>query len=273
MLGNAVLRFFAASPGYSTVGTVRSAGVAHLLPKHDRTTIVSGVDVENADTIAGLFERCRPDVVINCVGVVKQLAEAGDPLTAIPINGLLPHRLLRLCKLVGARLVHISTDCVFSGSRGMYCEDDAPDATDLYGLSKLLGEVETPAITLRTSLIGPELGSAHGLLEWFLSQRDRAKGFTRAVFSGLPTVELARVIRDVILPREQLHGVYHVGAAPINKHDLLCMIAGVYGKLTVIEPDGTLVIDRSLDATRFREVTGYVAPSWPELIKAMHEYG
>jgi dTDP-4-dehydrorhamnose reductase len=207
------------------------------------------------------------------IGLVKQLTEADDPLAAIPINSLLPHRLVRLCRTAGARLIHVSTDCVFSGSKGMYHEGDVADANDLYGRSKFLGEVDDPrAVTLRTSIVGPELNTAHGLVSWFLSQKGRVKGFTRAVFSGLPTVELARVMRDFIIPRPDLHGVYHVSAEPINKYELLSLIASVYGSSVDIVPDGELVIDRSLDSTRFRKVTGYYPPPWSELVRVMKEF-
>lgn len=273
MLGNAVLRYFANSPGFAIVGSVRSSGALGLLPKALHGQIICGVDVENMDSLLQLFARVRPDVVINCIGLVKQLAAGSDPLAAIPMNSLLPHRLLRVCKVARARLVHVSTDCVFAGTKGMYREEDAADATDLYGRSKFLGEVDDPqAVTLRTSYIGPELGSGHGLLSWFLSQRGRVKGFTQAIYSGLPTVELARVMRDFVIPRPDLSGVLHVSAAPINKYELLSLIGRVYGASIDIEPDSTLVIDRSLDSTRFREFTGYVAPPWPELVRAMHEF-
>jgi dTDP-4-dehydrorhamnose reductase len=274
MLGNAVLRWFSKSPGYSVQGSVRSSSSMSLLPKAMHEKVICGVDVDDADALLALFSRTRPDVVINCVGLVKQLAEAGDPLAAIPINSLLPHRLLRLCRIAGARLVHVSTDCVFNGSKGMYCEDDIADANDLYGRSKFLGEVNDPqAVTLRTSIIGPELDTAHGLVSWFLSQRGRVKGFNRAVFSGLPTVELARVMRDFVIPRADLHGVYHVSATPINKYELLSLIASVYGSSVDLVPDGELIIDRSLDSTRFRKLTGYESPAWPELVRAMKDFG
>lgn len=273
MLGNAVLRFFDQSEGYAVMGSARSAGVLRLLPERLHEKVICGVDVENTDSLARLFAQSRPDVVINCIGLVKQLAEADDPLAAIPINALLPHRLARLCDVAGARLVHMSTDCVFSGAKGGYVESEICDATDLYGRSKQMGEVDyANAVTLRTSIIGHELNSAHGLVGWFLSQQGSVKGFTRAIFSGLPTVELARVIRDFVIPRAELRGLYHVSAAPINKCELLRLVAQTYGKSIEIVPDARLVIDRSLNSDRFRETTGYVAPSWPELIQRMYEF-
>ncbi len=207
------------------------------------------------------------------MGLVKQLDGAEDPLSAIPINSLLPHRLARLCDLVGARLIHMSTDCVFDGHNGRYTESDVSNAQDLYGRSKYLGEVDYPhAVTLRTSIIGHELGSQRGLVDWFLSQNQAVKGFTRAIFSGLPTVELARLMRDFVVPNPGLSGVYHVSAEPIDKYSLLKLLAEVYGKTITIEPDDKLVIDRSLDSTRFRQATGYQPAAWPELVRQMRRF-
>lgn len=274
MLGHAALRLFAASAGFEAFGSARSAAALRALDPGLHSRIVTGIDVENVDSLARLLDRVRPQVVINAIGLVKQLAEADDPLQAIPINALLPHRLARLCALAGARLVHVSTDCVFTGTRGNYREDDPADAQDLYGRSKHLGEVDYPhAVTLRTSIIGPELGGAHGLVGWFLAQSGTVRGFTRAVFSGLPTVELARVIRDHVLPHPELRGLHHVSAAPIAKYELLRLVAQTWGKAIEITPDDRLVIDRSLDSTHFRQLTGYQPPAWPELVRTMHDFG
>jgi dTDP-4-dehydrorhamnose reductase len=273
MLGNAVMRFFAAAGRYEVVGTARSGEARQLLPPEVRPRIRIGVDVQDPDSLTQTFAAVRPAVVINCVGVVKQLAAAEDPLVAIPINALLPHRLARLAALVGARFVHVSTDCVFSGSKGMYREDDPADAQDLYGRSKYLGEVDYPnAVTLRTSIIGHELNSSHGLVEWFLAQKGPVRGYRRAIFSGLPTVELARVMHELVVASD-LHGVYHVAAAPIDKCALLSHVAAAYERTTQITPDDAVVIDRSLDASRFRSRTGYAAPAWPELIAQMRRFG
>ncbi len=273
MLGNAVLRLFAQSDGFAVTGSVRAASALTLLRPDLREKVVIGVDVESTDSLMRLFAQTRPDVVINCIGVIKQLAQANDPLAVIPINALLPHRLARLCDVAGARLIHMSTDCVFAGTRGMYREHDSADANDLYGRSKYLGEVDYPhAVTLRTSIIGPELGSANGLIGWFLSQHGSVKGFTRAVFSGLPTVELARVMRDYVIPRADLHGVYHVSADPINKFDLLQLVAKAYAKTIDIKADDNLVIDRSLDSSRFKGITGYQPADWSELVRCMQAF-
>ncbi|SPP66211.1 dTDP-4-dehydrorhamnose reductase family protein [Nitrospira lenta] len=273
MLGNAVLRLFAESPEHQAYGSVRSNGALRFLPSHLHPNVIVDVDVENADNLTRLFAIVQPDMVINCVGLVKQLAEANDPLSAILINALFPHRLAQLCEVAGARLVHLSTDCIFSGTKGMYTETDASDAKDLYGRSKFLGEVNYPhAITLRTSIIGHELNGAHSLVGWFLSQEGTVKGFKRAIFSGLPTVEIARLIRDHVIPHPELHGLYHVSAKPISKFELLTIVATQYGKSIGIVPDETFVLDRSLDSTRFRAATGFDPAPWPELIRLMHAF-
>ena len=272
MLGNAVLRLFADSPGIEVYGTARSS--VSRLRADLQARVIGGIDVGDFDDLSRAFAEVRPEVVVNCIGLVKQLADADDPLVAVPLNSLLPHRLARLCRLANARLVHVSTDCVFSGTKGRYTEGDQPDARDLYGRSKLLGEVDYPnAVTLRTSIIGHELASAHGLVEWFLSQAGGVRGFTRAVFSGLPTVELAAVIRDRVLGATTLRGVYHVSAEPIAKFDLLKLVARQYGRSTEIVADERVVIDRSLDGSRFSSATGYVAPPWAELVRRMHAFG
>ena len=273
MLGNAVIRVLAQEARYEVTGSARSPWVKKYFDPKLADRIVTGVDVENADALTKLFVEVQPEVVVNCVGLVKQLTEANDPLFALPINALLPHRLARLCELVKARLVHISTDCVFSGRKGCYMESDEADALDLYGRSKLLGEVDYPhAVTLRTSIIGHELNSAHGLIDWFLAQEGGIKGYTRAFFSGLPTCELARVIRDLVLPHPELHGVYHVAAEPISKYELLQLVNQEYDKGLKIEPDDQLKIDRSLHARRFQEATGYQASPWPQLVAQMRAF-
>jgi dTDP-4-dehydrorhamnose reductase len=270
MLGNAAYRLFAASPGFEVVGTIRGSAPAQLT--QSATARLRGdVNATDQDSLVRVIGETRPDVVINCVGVVKQLSAAKDPLVSIALNALLPHRLAELCAASGARLVHVSTDCVFDGRKGDYKETDLSNAEDLYGKSKFLGEVDYPnAITLRTSIIGHELNSAHSLVDWFLSQSGPAvKGYRKAIYSGLPTVELARIIRDVVVPRLGMRGLWHVAADKINKFELLKLVAQEYGKTIEIVPDDTVAIDRSMDGSRFQAATGYVAPAWPELIARM----
>lgn len=273
MLGHVMLSVLSEQPSLEVIGTIRSKdGVVRLNPNLQRLCSIR-LDVSNQDEIADVMAVHRPDVVVNCVGLIKQLAEANNPLSVLPLNAMLPHRLAHLCKILGSRLIHISTDCVFSGSRGSYCEDDVSDATDLYGKSKYIGEVYYPhCVTLRTSIIGHELSGKNALLEWFLSQQGPVRGFSRAIFSGLPTFELARVVRDYVLTKPALSGLYHVASMPISKFDLLVQIAQIYGKTVEIHKDDSFVIDRSMNGLRFIKATAYEPPSWPILIERMHDF-
>ncbi|MDB5796426.1 MAG: family NAD(P)-dependent oxidoreductase [Paucimonas sp.] len=273
MLGNTVFRLLSRQPEWEVFGTVRSAGTLTHFPAHLRARLLTHVDLAAIDQVTGALQRARPDVVINCAGLTKHLPTGDDILAATETNITIPHRLARLCALAGARLVHVSTDCVFSGAKGNYRETDFPDANDIYGRTKLLGEVDYPnAITLRTSIIGHELGSRYGLLEWFLSQEGSCRGYSQARFSGLPTVVLAEVIRDHVIPSPGLRGIYHVASDAIDKYSLLGLLASAYGKQIQIVPDDALRIDRSLDGSRFRDSTGWCAAPWPTLVARMAEY-
>ncbi|MEO6393832.1 MAG: SDR family oxidoreductase [Pyrinomonadaceae bacterium] len=237
----------------------------------DETRLLSGVDVQNFDTVVRAFASVRPNVVINAVGVIKQLPTAKDPIVSLTINSILPHRLAGLCGAAGAQFITLSTDCIFNGSKGNYSEDDLPDAEDLYGRSKYLGEVAGEGcLTLRTSIVGRELDSAHSMVEWFLSNKGgKVRGFRQAIYSGLPTITMARLIGELIANHPDLSGVYHVSSDPINKYDLLMLIRDAYKVDIKIEPDDEFVLDRSLDSTRFRKATGLVPPAWPALVNEM----
>jgi dTDP-4-dehydrorhamnose reductase len=274
MMGHTVLRLLHESPGYAVLGTVRSEAAAGRLAAPYRALLRIGPDAMEPETIWQVLDEWRPDVVINCIAVIKQLAKANDPLVAIPLNSLFPHELARACAELGARLIHLSTDCVFDGKGSMYREDDFASADDLYGRSKFLGEVDySNAITLRTSIIGHELGTHYGLLEWFLAQSGSVRGFRRAIYSGLAAPELARVIRDHVVPRPELRGLYQVSSEVIDKYELLKLIRAIYGKEIAIEPDDAVVIDRSLDSSRFRATTGYISPPWIDQIRDMRQFG
>ncbi|WP_244536246.1 SDR family oxidoreductase [Hyphomicrobium sp. NDB2Meth4] len=272
MLGSTVFRAFHGWPQHEVLATIRSATSLKHFSDEQQQSLLTNIDVLDSDSLIEVLGSFKPDVIINCVGLIKQLSASKDPLVALPLNALFPHKLARLANLAGIRLIHLSTDCVFSGKTGNYTEESAADATDLYGVSKYLGEiVDYPmAVTLRTSIIGRELCSSHSLVDWFLSQKVQTLGYEKAIFSGLPTCELAAVIRDVVIPRKDLKGLYHVSARPISKYDLLQLIAAEYGKDIQIVPDDQVVIDRSLNSTKFSTATGYVAPEWPELIRRMH---
>ncbi len=267
MLGHKVYQRL--STQFDSFATVRgSVQACESLGLFAPGRLLAGVDARNIATVETALDEIRPDAVINCVGIVKQASDAKNPVASISINALFPHLLESLCAHRDTRLIHLSTDCVFSGSRGLYTEDDAPDPVDLYGQTKLLGEVSgANSLTIRTSIIGREIAGAHGLVEWFLGQRGgTVKGYTNAIFSGFPTVVLADLIAVILQEHAQLTGVYHVSADPISKHDLLVLMRDAYGAPVDIEPDPNVRIDRSLDSQRFRGATGYVPPSWTEMI-------
>lgn len=272
MLGNAVFKVLGENNYFKVYGTLRNSQNMRYFSKLANSRIIINIDVLEQDALIAAIEKVRPDVVVNCVGLIKQLSDVKNPLLVLPVNSMLPHRLNKLCGLANARLIHISTDCVFSGHKGMYRESDPSDAEDLYGKSKHIGEVNDSnnAVTLRTSIIGHELNSRHALVEWFLSREDTVSGFTKAIFSGVPTVELARIIERFVLPNAKLNGLYHVSAEPIDKYSLLKHIAEVYGKEVEIIPDESVSIDRSLNSDRFKAATGYAPPPWRELINLMH---
>lgn len=274
MLGSTIFRDFQSKSGFSTWGTIRSLSNMEDFSAQHHEKIISDIDVLEQDNLQHVFEFVLPDVVINCVGIIKQLASSSDPLQVLPVNSLLPHRLAKLCGLFGSRLIHMSTDCVFSGRKGFYQESDISDAEDLYGKSKFIGEVKdlSHVITLRTSMIGHENQSSNSLVDWFLSQTMPVKGFSKAIFSGLPTIELSRIIFEFIIPCKHLSGIYHVAADPINKYDLLSLIAEQYGKKISIIPDESILINRSLDASRFNNAVGYVPAKWPVLVEQMYQF-
>lgn len=270
MLGHKLWQVF--RDRFDTWVTVRSSYTAYERYRlFARERVIGGVDAFNFDTVIRAFATAQPDVVVNAIGVIKQLPEAKDPIVSLTINSLFPHRLAALCCARGTRLIHVSTDCVFSGHKGMYSESDVADATDLYGRTKLLGEVRDPGcLTIRTSIIGRELNTRNGLVEWFLGCRgQKVKGYVNAIFSGFPTVILARILADLIAKHEDLSGIYHVSSEPINKYKLLCLFRDVYRVPVEIEPFSDLHCDRSLDSSRFRGATGFSPLSWTEMVQEM----
>ena len=243
-----------------------------LLPPELLKNLQLNVDANDFDSLIRAIDLIKPELVINCIGIVKQGYYGQDPLVNISINALLPHRIAQICEKNGTRLLHISTDCVFSGDKGNYSETDFPDAIDLYGRSKLLGEVSYPhCLTLRTSIIGHELLSQLGLLEWFMAQEGKVQGFTRHIYTGFPTNELASIIAHYVIPNTWLNGVYNLSSEPISKYELLTLIARKYKKNIEIEPyDGTFC-NRSLDSSKFRKLLGFSPSSWPEMIDRMYQ--
>ena len=238
----------------------------------DKNHIIGNIDALQFKSLEKAFQKVNPSVVLNCIGIIKQLSVVNNPVETMAVNSLFPHRLALLCRKNAARLIHISTDCVFSGRKGHYVENDKPDAEDLYGKSKYSGEVTNKGcLTLRTSFIGRELKSKNGLLEWFLSQNGgTVKGYTRMIFSGLTSNTLCGVIKDIINNYRELSGLYHLSGEPIDKYSLLQLIKKVYALNIKIKPDKHIVCDRSLDCTLFRKVTGFVPPAWEKMIKEVY---
>lgn len=272
LIGSTIFRVLSETKDNVVYGTIRNESAVLSVPESCQKNTVSNVDMLDDYVITSILNTYRPHVVVNCAGLTKHRPNSGNPLAALPINSLFPHKLAKLCALMGARVIHISTDCVFSGHKGFYSEEDHPDALELYGISKAIGEVDYPnALTIRTSTIGHEKHSTAGLLEWFLSQQTSCSGYAKAIFSGLPTVTLARVIRDYVLPNDIMTGVYHVAGSPIDKLSLLRLIANVYAKDINVIADDSFVIDRSLNAKKFAKETGYVASSWDVLVREMYD--
>lgn len=242
-----------------------AAYAAHRL--FDAGNAFAGIDVRSLGAVEGVLQSFRPDAVANAVGIVKQRPESDEAIKSIEVNSLLPHRLAVECRRIGARLLHLSTDCVFSGSRGRYVESDLPDPPDVYGRSKLLGEVAGEgAITLRTSMIGLGLSRKTSLIDWFLAQKGRVAGYRNAIFSGLTTRELSRVIGMLLEGYPLACGLYHLSAAPISKLDLLTKLRTRLRLSVDIAPADEPRIDRSLDSARFRRTFNYQPPSWDQML-------
>ena len=269
MLGFALLRVLSEKDEFHVFGSVRSNAARMLFTPELAENLVIAANLENTVELENTLNTVQPDVVINCTSLGNP--SSSNPMPSISIFSVLPQRLAHLCRIAGIRLVQISSDGVFSGSRGGYCEDDMPDGNDIYAVSKLLGEVRGHhAITLRTSIIGHQLKGKKGLLEWFLAQEKECHCYTHAIFSGFPTVVLGRIIGDHVLSRPDLSGIYHVASPAISKFDLLALVAERYSKDIKLIPNDEIVIDRSLSGERFAKATGFTSPQWPQLIDAMY---
>ena len=274
MLGHVIFRYLHEYSEHQVFATVRHFEKIYKFFTDELCCHLTkeDVDAEKFETVKNAIKFIRPDIVINCIGIVKQLPISKEPLTAITLNAQLPHQIAKICHSIDSRMIQISTDCIFDGKKGMYTEQDNPTANDLYGMTKFLGEVAYPhCITLRTSIIGHELKDHHGLVDWFLRHEGTVSGYKKAIFSGFPTVELAKIIRDFIITKPVLSGIYHVASAPITKYDLLSLISKRYKKNIDIEPYDDFVQDRSLNSEFFRYKTGYVPPSWEDLVDSMYE--
>lgn len=237
----------------------------------DKERVIESIDVEDFENLALTIKKLKPQVIINAIGIIKQLPTSKNVVKTLSVNSILPHRLAELAAKINAKLINISTDCVFDGAKGNYSEIDISNATDVYGKSKNLGEVvEGNCLTIRTSIIGRELQTAHSLVEWFLSNRGGiAKGFVNAIYSGFPTIVLADIIGDIIENHFDLRGLYHISADPINKFELLQLINEAFDAKIEIEPFEDFRIDRSLNSAKFRNETGFKPESWRKMIEQM----
>lgn len=272
MLGHKLMQKLGGA--FEVIGTIRGsfAEIEHF-GIFERERIIEFTAASDAPSIESAIVKAKPDVVINAIGIVKQLPSAKDVITTLEINSIFPNRLADLAAKHGFRLITISTDCVFDGVRGNYSENDQPNANDLYGKSKNIGEVVADnCLTIRTSIIGRELGSAHSLIEWFLSNRGgSAKGFTNAIYSGFPTIVFADIITSLITDHKELSGLYHIASDPINKFDLLTLVNKYYDVSITVEPSDDFKIDRSLNGSLFKKSTGFTPLPWEEMIKMMAE--
>ncbi|MDY6854448.1 MAG: SDR family oxidoreductase [Thermodesulfobacteriota bacterium] len=270
MLGHAV--WFNLKESHEAFGSIRGnlkelSESCSLFNENDKN-ILYGIDVHNDNDLKRALDIAEPGAIVNCVGVVKQLDASKFPIPSISLNALFPHRLAKMCNERNIRMIHISTDCVFSGKRGGYVESNIPDAHDLYGRTKVLGEVtENDCLTIRTSIVGRQLSGSSGLFEWFLSQNGEVRGYRKAIFSGLTTYALSDIIRTLIEGHPTVSGLYHVSSEPISKYDLLNKLKNLLKLDTEIISDDRVVIDRSLDSTKFRELTHIYIPSWDEMLE------
>ena len=272
MIGSAIYKRLHVESYIDVYGGVRDLSSKKFFPAALQENLENYGDLVNKESMIFALEKVQPEVVINCAGLTKHKKGADNPEIAMPINATMPHQCASACNDRNIRFIHISSDCGFSGANGGYVEADTPDALDIYGRSKAMGEViNGNALTLRTSTIGHELFTNYGLLEWFLSQDAECLGFSRAIFSGLPNIVFADVIKDFVLPNPHLQGLYHVSADPITKYDLLKLIANIYGKKIEIKQDREFTIDRSLNYEKFRAATSYIPAVWSDLIETMYK--
>lgn len=274
MLGATLFRYLGGDDAIHLCGSMRgdpSRSTIASLPRGPNTKLLGGLSGPDSEQFAQAVADFSPDVIVNCVGWRRRPQNVAETAEMIAANSLWPHRLAALAAQKGARMVHFSTDGVFSGRRGHYREADTPDPVDAYGCSKWLGEPDyRHCLTLRTSMIGHAFFESDQLVDWLVRQKGAIHGYRNAIFSGLPTIEIANIVKTIVLPRVELSGVWHLASAPISKFDLIEMIAERYELHVEVAAVDEPVIDRSLDPTRFRETTGYIAPPWPELVDRMH---
>jgi len=232
--------------------------------------VIDHIDVMDFPMLEGALRVIKPDFILNCIGITKRREDPKNPIPSITLNAVLPHKLAKAAAYFNAKLIHFSTDCVFDGRTGHYSDDAPTNAMDLYGRTKALGEVTgNSVLTLRSSFIGKELHEGTELLEWFLSQKNAVRGFKNAIYTGLTTLELCRVIEKLLLDYPDASGLYNVSSEPINKFDLLRLIGEKMHRSVEIIPDESFHCDRSLDSERFRKDFGYTPPTWTKMVEEL----
>ena len=252
--------------------TVHSSAQS-LPPKlFNEATVIHSVAAEDKQAVAAAIDSFSPDWVVNAVGLVKRNL-ANDPLASLEANTVAPHILAHLCAERSTRLLHFSTDCVFSGTKGAYTVEDIPDCQDWHGRCKALGEPKGEhVLVLRTSFIGLELACKKSLVEWFLSQRGSVPGYRKAIWSGLTAIEIGRLVGRLVQRAEPLSGLWHVATPAISKFELLASLNSRLGDRGVtVVPDDSFVCNRSLDGSAFAQQTGYQPPSWNEMLDELAE--
>ena len=273
LIGSAMYRVLSSYETFNVWGTMRNRNYINMFDNRQCINIRFVDDLLATNSIVKLLMEIKPKVVINCVGLTKHQKGTDDPQISLPINALFPHKLSDLCLLYGSKVIHISTDCIFLGDSGPYSENDTPDACDIYGKSKILGELNNlNSLTIRTSTIGHEYMSSYGLLDWFLSQNNWCHGYANARFSGLTNTEFAKVIADYVIPNEKMSGIYHVGGPEISKYELLKIFSSAYNKKIEIKKDENFIINRSLISKKFNDFTGYKPTSWEEMVLSMRNH-
>jgi len=275
LVGNTITKYFFERENYQIIPILRDYSKLKLFHKKFHQNFLVIENILNYPETEKIFKSINPDILINCLGITNKEI-LNNPFKVekfITINSLFPHWLQRICSDLGARLIHLSTDCIFSGNKGFYSENDIPDPPDIYGRSKLLGELNYEnTLTIRKSVIGHELITKKGLLEWFLDQTNFVQGYKNVIFSGITVLELARLIDNYIIPRSDLKGILNISGESISKFDLLKILAQVYDKSIEIIPNESMKINRTLNGSQFNKLTGYKISSWSSLIKSMYEF-
>jgi len=274
MLGHKIFEVLNSYSQYRVYGTVTSLKSFNgTLPEKYKSLIFESVFANDLPSVEKILTSVKPNIVINCIGMIKQKKDQGTQIQTILLNALFPQQINAICEKRRIRFITIATDCVFDGKKDHeYLETDLPTCHDVYGMTKFLGEIHSGSgLTLRTSIIGHELKEGVSLLDWFLGQNNKTiKGYKKAIFSGFPTVILARVIAEKIIPNKTLCGLYHLSTNPISKYDLLKMIKNEYEIKVRIFSDSNLKVNRALNSDIIRKKLKYSPPSWNELIKEMH---